>query len=153
MITQDDKMIKSMLTNLIGNAIVQAGRAIKVHNIKLFSDNNFNITPEQFMVLNALCEHENLCQRELCDILLKDKSNMARILFILDKKGLIRKIKTKDKKLVNKIQITPNGRKIRDIISPVIYLSRKEYLKDINEDDLYVCLKVLSKIKSNLEEK
>ena len=30
-------------------------------------------------------------------------------------------------------------------------MSRKKYLDDINEDELYVCLRVLSKIKSNLE--
>lgn len=144
-------MIKSMLTNLIGNAIVQAGRAIKIHNIKLFLENNFNVTPEQFIVLNTLCEHENLYQKELCDLLLKDKSNMTRILSVLCDKDLIQKIPTKDKKIVNKIQITKKGREVRDLIAPFMQMSRKKYLDNINEDELYVCLRVLSKIKSNLE--
>lgn len=143
-------MLKETLNNLIGHAIVQAGRAVKVYNLNLFSRNNFEITPEQFIVLSMLDEFASLHQSELCEKLYKDKSNMTRILSILGEKGLIEKVQTVDKKLVNKIKITPKGRAIREKILPVMLDSRGKYLSDISSDDMYVCIKVLTKIQENL---
>ena len=84
-------------------------------------------------------------------VMLVTLSPVTKLLVVLCDKDLIQKIPTKDKKIVNKIQITKKGREVRDLIAPFMQMSRKKYLDDINEDELYVCLRVLSKIKSNLE--
>ncbi len=145
-------MLKEIFTNLIGNAIVASGRAIKVHNLNLYSKHEFDITPEQYLVLNMIKDDENLNQNKLCELLYKDKSNMTRLLSILDKKGLIEKIQHTDiKKQTNIIKITEKGRKLRDKITPVMIKSRNNYLKDISQDDMYVCIKVLTQIQKNLE--
>jgi len=151
MITKGAKMLKEMFTNLIGNAIVQAGRAIKLKNLEMFGNAKFGITPEQFVVLSMLNESSLLHQNKLCEILYKDKANMARILSILEEKGLIEKIqKVENRKQVNKIQITEAGKTLRDKIIPMMKASREQYLQDISEDDMYVCIKVLNKIQENL---
>jgi len=144
-------MLKEVFTNLIGNAIVAAGRAIKVHNIEIYSDNNFEITPEQYIVLNIL-KKESFSQAKLCELLLKDKSNMARMISVLEAKKLIRKQqKTENGKLVNKISLLEEGEKLCSKITPVMEESRKKYLRDITEDEMYTCIKVLGKIQKNLE--
>ncbi len=140
-------MLKEIFTNIIGNAIVASGRAIKVHNLELYANNNFEITPEQYMVLNMIEDDNPPSQNKLCKLLCKDKSNMARILSVLEAKELI--IKEQNSKN-NVIKITDKGRSLRAEITPVMLKSRKNYLKDITQDDMYTCIKVLNKIQENL---
>lgn len=145
-------MLKEIFSDVIGSAIVASGRAIKVHNLELYSKNNFEITPEQYIVLNILKDDENLSQNRLCELLYKDKSNMTRLISVLEEKGLITKETSENTKQANVIKITNKGRKLRAEITPVMSESRKNYLKDISQDDMYACIKVLSQIQKNLEE-
>lgn len=149
-----DNMIAKFFEDLVGDFLVQTSRMIKIRCLELFSDNDFEITPEQFVVLSMIQKESNLHQRKLCEILNKDKSNMTRILTILDKKGLIQKVVgIENKKQVNKIIITDKGRELSNKMTPVMSKFRKEYLNSINNDDLYTCIKVLSKIQENLKQK
>ena len=145
-------MLKEIFTNLIGPAIVASGRAIKIYNLEIYSKYKFDITPEQYLILSMLKDDENLCQNKLCKLLFKDKSNMARLISILEEKGLIKKIQqTDNKKQANIIKITEQGRTLRAKIAPLEFETRKHYLKDISQDDMYTCIKVLTKIQKNLE--
>ena len=145
-------MLKDIFTNLIGNAIVASGRAIKVHNLDLYSKYGFEITPEQYLVLNMIKDDENLSQNKLCELLYKDKSNMTRLISVLEEKGLIIKEPQENGKQANIIRITDKGRKLRAEITPVMLKSRKKYLRDISQDDMYTCIKVLNKIQENLNQ-
>ncbi len=145
-------MLKDIFTNLIGNAIVASGRAIKVHNLDLYSKYGFEITPEQYLVLNMIKDDENLSQNKLCELLYKDKSNMTRLISVLEEKGLIIKAPQENGKQANIIRITDKGRKLRAEITPVMLKSRKKYLRDISQDDMYTCIKVLNKIQENLNQ-
>ena len=145
-------MLKRVFTDIIGSAIVAAGRAIKIKHLGLYSQNNFDITPEQYAVLNIL-RGGDYCQNRLCDLLFKDKSNMTRLISVLVTKNLVERKKiTENGKQINKISLTEKGDKLRMKITPVMETSRKNYLKDISEDDMYVCIKVLTQIQKNLEE-
>lgn len=148
-------MLKEFFMNTIGDAIVASGRAIKVHNLDLYARHGYEITPEQYLVLNMVNnDDENLNQNKLCTRLYKDKSNMARIISVLEEKGLIIKTPTNENgKQTNIITITDKGRKLRAEITPVMIESRKNYLRGISQDDMYTCIKVLSKIKDNLTPK
>lgn len=145
-------MLKEVFTKIMGDSIVQAGRAVKVYILDIFAKQNYEITPEQYVVLSMLSEESLLYQNELCEELHKDKSNMTRILSVLEEKGLIEKIQaTENKKQVNKIKITSKGKEIRDNITPQIEAFREKYLDGISQDEMYACIKVLSKIQKNLK--
>lgn len=147
-------MLKEVFTKLIGDALVQAGRAVKVYMLDVFAKQNYEITPEQYVVLSMLSEESMLYQNKLCEELHKDKSNMTRILSVLEEKGLIEKIQsTENKKQVNKIKITSKGKEVRNKITPQIQFAREKYLDGISQDDMYTCIKVLTKIQENLTKK
>ena len=144
-------MLKRVFANLAGNAIVAAGRAIKVRNLEVYSKYNFEITPEQYAVLNML-KNGDYSQNRLCELLFKDKSNMTRLISILEGKNLIRKTQqTENGKQVNKISLTKAGEKIYSKITPVMDAERENYFRDITEDEMSACIKVLTKIQQNLE--
>jgi len=145
-------MLKIYLTNIIGQAIVAASRAIKVYNLKIYSKNHFEITPEQYVILNIL-KADSYSQARLCELLLKDKSNMTRLVSILEEKGLIQKKQdTENGKQINKISISEKGRDLCNKITPCMEISRNKYLKDVTQDEMYTCIKVLNKIKNNIDE-
>ena len=145
-------MLKDVFTKILGDSIVQAGRAVKVYMLDIFARENYEITPEQYIVLSMLSEEALLYQNKLCEELHKDKSNMARILSVLEEKGLIEKIQaTENKKQVNQIKITQKGKEVRDKITPTIQASRDKYLDGISQDEMYNCIKVLNKICDNLK--
>ena len=47
------------------------------------------VTGEQFIVLDTISKYKNIYQQKLSEILMKDKSNIMRILKILEQKKLI----------------------------------------------------------------
>ncbi len=145
-------MLKEMFSKFIGDSIVQSGRAVKLYTLDMFAKQKFEITPEQYVVLSMLSEDTLLYQNKLCEELHKDKSNMTRILSVLEEKGLIEKIQaTENKKQVNQIKITTRGKELRDKITPQIQTTREKYLDGISQDDLYTCIKVLNQIQENLK--
>lgn len=147
-------MLKEALTRLIGTTIVATGRAIKIHNLKVFDNNNFEITPEQYVVLSTLDDEGSFYQKELGEKLYKDKANITRILSILEDKGLVEKSSgVENEKQVNKISITEKGKNVRAGIMPIVNSSRREYVENVSEDELYTCIKVLQKIQKNLSGK
>lgn len=144
-------MLDKIFSNLIGSAIVASGRAIKVLNLNLYSKHGFEITPEQYLVLNMINEDEDFTQNKLCELLYKDKSNMTRLISVLEEKGLIVREPAENGKQANIIKITDKGKDLRAKITPIMYESRKKYLKNISQDDMYTCIKVLSQIQENIK--
>lgn len=145
-------MTADNFSNLIGHSIVATGRAIKVHNLDMYSKLGFEITPEQYLVLTMLNDNENINQNKLCKLLYKDKSNMTRLISVLEQKGLIeKKSQYNSKKQANIITITEKGRNLRTEITPIMLESRNHYLQNISQDDMQTCIKVLTQIQENLE--
>ena len=136
-------MNKKELNNLFGHTLVETGRQIKMYNLNMFKEKGYDITPEQFVILSFLEDNSNLHQMQLCELLYKDRSNMARLIGVLEKKGLVKKLPSIDKRLVNKIQITEKGKKLKEIITPDIMNSRKNFLNKIPVEDLNCCIDVL----------
>ncbi len=144
-------MLRKIFTNLIGSKIVATGRAIKVNNLKIFDNNGFQITPEQYFVLSILNEEGSLYQKKLGERLYKDKANITRILSILEEKGLIEKsFGIENEKQVNKVMITEKGKSISAEIYPIVEALHNKYVKNISDDELYTCIKVLEKIQENI---
>lgn len=142
--------MKDSLNKLIGHALVQTSILIKVYTIRFYKKLKIDITPEQFVVLSILDDEEVFHQRELGEILFKDRANIARLIKILEKKELIERTKTADKRLVNKIKLTQKGLDLKNEIYPMTVNLRQKYLSQIDPEDLKTCLKVLTQIKDNL---
>ncbi len=146
-------MMNQLKRTSISNGIVSCATLIKVLTLRCFKRHGFEITPEQFILLDTLLENEgeeNLYQRQLGVILGKDRANVARLIAILEKKGLVEKNSDSNGRQINRINVTKKGREIRNKIYPVISEIRKSYLDEIDFDELRKCLDTLNKIKNNI---
>ncbi len=136
--------------NSLSNAIVSTATLIKVFSIRCFMKNDFEITPEQFIILDAAAKNKEIYQRQLGEILGKDRANIARLVNILEKKGLIKKVADLTGRHVNRIITTEEGMKVRNKIYPIISEIRESYLNNIDLNELQKCLVIINKIKENI---
>jgi DNA-binding MarR family transcriptional regulator len=77
-----------------------------------------NITYEQFKVINALCEEEDLSQTDLADRADMDKTSLARMLDRMQRAQLIRRREDPDDCRINRITLTAEGRRLALQVMP-----------------------------------
>ncbi len=95
----------------------------------------FDITPEQFAILALLQEHDGLQQREIADLLAKDRPNITRILDRMQKKRLLsRKTDTADRRAV-RVHLTKAGQKIYPELEQIAIKYRDQAYRGLSKDD------------------
>jgi DNA-binding MarR family transcriptional regulator len=101
----------------IGFIIYRTALAIKAAMQRTLKEKGFDITPEQCGILNLLREEEGLSQREIGNILFKDKPNVSRMLDALERKRLISR-QAKDRRRYS-IFLTEAGKELIEEIHPI----------------------------------
>ena len=134
----------------IGLELTGVGNLSKMLAIQTFTNLQYDVTPEQFSVLSVLIENEELYQRQISALTLKDRANVSRIVSILENKGYISKTESVSGRKTFKITITDEGRKVYEQVKPTILKIWSYTCKDIPEEKVYAFFEILSEIKKNL---
>ena len=133
--------------------IEKASVYIRLRGALLLNELGADITLEQFITLDAIYGCPDLCQRDLAKILLKDRSNVTRILNILEKKGLIeRKTSTKGNRIVKITTLTNEGRCVMEKYADTMKNDLNTFLSGFNQEDLRVTEKTLRLISQKISE-
>lgn len=139
----------SIFKRRIGTSIYNTGVVSRALSSQSFSEKGFEITPEQFLILDILVECGELHQRRLCEITLKDRANIARIVNILKEKGFLKKIEAVNGRKIFKLIVTPEGKKIRDEILPTVLELRSILSTGVSQKEMEITLNTLKKIYEN----
>ena len=121
-------MPQSFLNKKVLITLTVTGLVAKVAQLQMFARNDFEITPEQYVILAVLVENGELYQRQIAEIAYKDRPNVTRLINILEKKGLV--------------QIKPYMLELHD-----------DAVKGITKEELETCIGILCKMLDNLEPK
>lgn len=143
-------MIKDIITDRIGSVIYVVGSLVRGLSSQTFSEKNFGITPEQYLILLLIIENEGVYQRQICETTLKDRANVARIVEILLQKGLITKKVDSNGRRIYKIIATEKGKNLIKNIEPCDLELREFITRGITEEELNITRKTLEKIKTNV---
>ena len=109
------------------------------------------VTGEQFIVLDTISRYKNIYQQKLSEILMKDKSNIMRILKILEKKKLItRSVSSVSNRLVYLINITEAGQKIIDETIPKMKQFITEIFVNISDEEIDMLHSLSGKFQNDL---
>jgi len=123
----------------------------KIKGAQFFNQLNMGVTIDQFGVLDAIYCNDDICQRDLSKIVLKDRSNTGRILNILEENGFIKRLaETKGKRLVKKIYITDEGRKMIEDNQEKLRTAFSKVFDDVSSEEFDKLRKILNKIKESL---
>lgn len=143
-------MLKDIITDRIGSIIYVVGSLVRGLSSQTFSEKQFGITPEQYLILLLIIENEGVYQRQICEITLKDRANVARIVEILLQKELITKISDSNGRRIFKIIATEKGKALIKNIEKCDMELREIITKDITQEELEITRRTLDKIKHNV---
>lgn len=128
--------------------IIKTAIYARVKGSQYFNQLNMGITFEQYIALDAISSKEDICQRDLSKLILKDRSNTGRILNVLEKEGFIgRNIETKNNRLVKKIYITDKGKETLEEHGKIIKKDLGNIFDSIPEEDFDNLRLMLQKIR------
>jgi len=123
----------------------------KLKGAQFFNQLNIGVTIDQFIVLDSIYSNKDICQRDLSKIILKDRSNTGRILNILEENGFIERfVETKNNRLVKKIYITEQGKKIIENNQEKLRNGFLKVFEAISEEEFAALRKTLDKLKDTL---
>ena len=132
---------------LYGYALTKTSRAV----LRFLTGHlkNYSITPEQWTVLKRVHEHDGISQKDLSAISDKDPATLAKILDILERESLIRRSTNHKDRRSHFIFITEKGLELRNEVFEDLEEVFELILAGIDEDELSMFSKVLSKIEHN----
>lgn len=138
------------LENSLGYILGRTSRAMANRfnqNIEKFG---YDITCEQFAVLDTLSKKDGQTQKELAGCTCKDKTSITRLLDGMWKRKLI--VRTHDKTDARKklITLTAKGRMLRKKLVHQIEKTLVQAKRGVSEADLKICKEVLLKVGKNL---
>lgn len=127
---------------------------LRLHGSDFINNLGLDLTIDQYIALDAIATGEDLCQRDLAKILLKDRSNVTRILSILEAKGLVKRVAAvKQNRPVKLLKITANGKQMIDEYSGFVKKDLDDFLSDFEDDELMQFKSTLEKIISKISKK
>ena len=136
---------------LIGYLIIKCEVYIKRKILSLFIEKGYDITFEQWTVLNVLYMEPGVIQSKIAIKTYKDKTNITRILDVLSKNGYVMREKHGSDRRSSCIYLTDAGRKVFEDLIPSINSINEQFTKDISDEELKVFMNVLEKIYINAE--
>ncbi len=147
-------MYREYLKGRIGSLIYITGTLIRGLSTQTFTEKEFGLTPDQYVILSLLVENEEIvCQRQLAEIMLKDRANIARIIEIMHKNGLIEKIPDSNGRKIYKLIVTEKGKKIKDLVFPTDIDLRNAITSNISAEELATTFNTLEKMNKNIRDK
>ena len=140
-------------TDTIFYQVELTARYTKMLGVQLFGKLGIGLTIEEFSTLDTLSVNEDLCQRDLAKIILKDRANTGKLLDSLEAKGFIeRELAVKNNRPVKIIKITEAGKKMYDDTYEKLAPHHKFIKEKIKNTDLAKVGELLKDLREVLED-
>ena len=147
-------MYREYLKGRIGSLIYITGTLIRGFSTQTFCEKNYGISPDMYVILYLLLENEEIMyQRQLAEIMFKDRANMSRIIENMRKKGLLEKVPESHGRKIYKLLVTEKGKKIWETVLPVDKDLRSTITNGIDEKELAITFATLEKMNKNIRDK
>ena len=78
----------------------------------IFQEHGFNITPEQFLVMDTLWNEGTMTQQQIAHTIMKDKNSVVKLIDGLEKKNLVTRVADKMDRRQNLIELTPYAKEL-----------------------------------------
>ena len=141
--------VQSRLSDVIFYSIDKAIRSYRQYAQKQIRENGFDITIDQWLILQALVENPGIKQQDLAEMVFKDNASITRIIDLLVTNGYLdRTVHATDRRKTN-LTITNKAENILDSMKPVIAANRRVALKDISAAEIQTVKRVLEQIAEN----
>ena len=147
-------MYREYLKNRIGSLIYITGTLIRGLSSQTFAEKGYDLTPDQYVILYLLLENDEIMyQRQLAEVMLKDRANISRIIDIMHQKGLLEEIPDSNGQKIYKLIVTEKGKEIKERIFPTDIDLIKMITNGISKEELAITFSTLEKMNLNIRDK
>lgn len=123
--------------------------ARKIHQNLTHKFAPYNITPEQWVVLNQIHINKNISQKKLADIIQKDPNNVKVLIDKLEQKNLIIRTPNPNDKRAFSLSTTNKGIDLIQTLTKLDTSVISDVEKSLSPQENITLLKLLSKIENN----
>ena len=132
-----------VLLNLVHNDF-------KKHLTSVFKTGGYNLTPEQFLLMDALWDNGIQSQQTLADTMFKDKNSIVKLIDGLEKRGYVKRVTDKHDRRQNLIKLTNHGVLLKEDVTRLAINAVNTIVKGIDIKDINVFIKVLEAMTFNI---
>ena len=117
----------------------------------IFQKGGYNLTPEQFLVMDTLWDEGVLTQQQIADITMRDKNSIVKLIDGLETRNLVKRVSNPKDRRQNLIKVTPFSRTIREDITRLSFEAALKIMHDIPEEDLRNLVKTIARMEKNID--
>lgn len=132
----------------IGYEICQSARKVYQYLDSLFSE--FDVTPEQWVIIKCLLQKEGISQKELSIAVRKDQNTTKAIVDKLTDKGYIHRVGNPMDRRAFILTLTPKAKEIAPKLAKLDSQMIETLKSGISEEELESFYQTLKKIQENL---
>ncbi len=111
--------------------------------------NGFDITLDQWLILNTIIENPNISQNEIAEKVFKDKASVARIIELLVQNGFLTRSMHPTNRRMFQLSITEKGNETIQKLSGLVQIFRKNAVLGISPDALEETQSIMKTIIAN----
>ena len=146
-------ILKEHYTDTIFYQIELTARYCKLLGQQVFEEYNTGMSVDEFAILDICNSQQELCQRDLAKLILRDRANTGKLLDTLESKNFItRKLSMKNNRPVKIIEITEKGTKKAEEVISKIEPHYKQVKEKITNSDLVLVKGLLQDLRKMLNE-
>lgn len=135
-----------------GFTIYLTATKLKASLARAFQAAGFDITPEQWAILNRLWEREGQHQSTLAESTSKDRHNVARIVHLLEKNGLVFRESDPADKRCQRVFLTDRGRSVKAGMIDTVKRHLRKAFKGMTDEEIQALMRLHERIIVNLQE-
>lgn len=134
-----------------GFILEKTGKKIKQSLQKRFADLGFDVTVDQWVVLNELHLHGTQNQVDLCARVFKDAPTVTRMIELLIKKEWILREPCREDRRKFRISLSKQGKALVQQLLPEVVAFRRSGWNGLTQSDITQLKRITQKIFDNLE--
>ena len=116
---------------------------------KRFADAGFDLTVDQWVVVDHLHRNPGIAQTTLAELTTKDAPTVTRIIDLLAKKGLAERRMTDDDRRKFLVFLTPDGEGLYEQMLPAVIDIRRQGWGTLSDDDYHHFVRIMDQIYNN----
>lgn len=111
----------------------------------------YNITAEQFLLLDTLWMEGPLSQQKIADIMLKDKNSVVKLVNSLEARGLVTREVNQNDRRENIVTVTKKGIEIQEPVTQAALNAVEQITSGLSDEEISTFIKALDTMAGNMD--
>lgn len=135
----------------IGFHLGHTFRMVKSVMNKVFQENGYNITSDQWQILMCLWGKDGKTQQEVTQFVTKEKATVTRLIDGLEKRNLFIRVQDKTDRRKNLLYLTDEAKQLKDKLMPIATKTLDIAVKGFEESEIEMLKSLLIRVQENLK--